>query len=157
MCPFCCRHPPAGKGCGCPCVTAPVSPKVISQCSTTIPPSEKGNTMISSIQGFLFVGLHGNRRVFRVTGLVAWLSDVYTLYFHPTVQEENNHKEQLTDMLRRTGIGTLMATFLQLVVSYFQRQIAKVIREIPWIEPAAYLTGNGTRQCHGIPVLFSFH
>lgn len=67
------------------------------------------------------------------------------------------NKSQFKDTPRRTGTGTLMLTFLQLLVSYFPRQTSKVIREIPSIGPAASLKANGTGQCHGIPVPFSFH
>lgn len=155
MCPFCHHHPPVGKGCGHPHVTAPVSPKVTSRCSTTIPPIEKGNQDFQnpriSVCRDLWEEFSESRDPWH--GCQMFIHCIST----QQAKGKTNHKEQFKEIPKRTEVGTLMVTFLQLLVSYFQRQTAKVIREIPWIGPAAFLKANGTGQCHGIPVLFSCH
>lgn len=83
---FCSCHPPVGKSCGGPHVTqcshCSGSPKLIAQCSTTIPPIEKGG------HRFLFAGLHEDSRVSRVTGYVARLQ--MFIHFISTQQSKRN-------------------------------------------------------------------
>lgn len=158
MCPFCSRHPPVGKGCGGPHVTRcshrssqPRAHRTVLHHHSTH--WKRGPWLPAStdfcLQGFMeIVGFSESWDT--------WHGCQMFIHFISTQQlkRKTNHNEQFKDILRTTGLGILMITLLKLLVSYFQRWTVKVIREIPWITPAASIKGKGTGQCHVIQVLF---
>lgn len=128
MCSFCHHHPPWARA-----VAIPMSllPRSYHDAPPPSYPLRKG-TRIS----VCFMAIEE----FSESGDL-WHSSEMFIYCISTQQSKTktNHKEQFKDIPRRTGNGTLMVIFLQLLVPCFQRQTAKVITEIPWIGPAAFL------------------
>lgn len=104
-----------------------------------------------------FVGLHENRRVFRVKGPVAWLSDVYTFYFHPAVQVENKSWRTVKGYVKKNRNwdldGNISACCFCLI---FKDKLQRSSEKFHGLGQQ-FFKANGTGQCHGIPVLFPFH